>query len=148
MRKLLPAPARALVAGLLMVFDVAPFLLLLPFPQTDLSTVITLIIILALGVGAAWLAVKRAPEKRRTLWIVLITGAILNILTQVVTRLLPSPVLDKLVLGVLAQLFNLDGEYAFDAAGYELWWEIWVFLALVGCAIAWAVRRTVQAKAQ
>ncbi|CAN7190950.1 hypothetical protein LJR230_000425 [Trinickia sp. LjRoot230] len=148
MRKLFPALARALAAGLLTVFDVAPFVLLLPFQHTDLSTSISLIVILALGAGAAWLAVKLARERSRTLLIVLSTGAMLNILTQVVTRVLPSAILDRLAPGVIAPLFGLDGEYAFDAAGYELWWEIWLFLAVVACAIAWAIRHGIQTRTQ
>lgn len=146
MRKLFPALARALAAGLLTVFDVAPFVLLLPFPHTDLSTGVSLIGILALGAGAAWRAVQLARERSRTLLIVLSTGAMLNILTQVVTRVLPSAMLDRLALGVIAPLFGLDGEYAFDAAGYELGWEIWLFLALTTCMAAWAIRHGVQTR--
>ena len=148
MRTLFPTPARAFLAGVLTVFDVAPFLLLLPFQQTDLSTVSIITAILALGVTGAWLSVTLSPPKMRILWIVLATGAALNILTQLVTRMLPQSILDRLVPGVLSRLFDLDGEYAFDAAGYELWWEIWLFLALIGCAIAWAARRATHIKAQ
>ena len=130
------------------MFDVAPFLLLLPFQQTDLSTVSIITAILALGVTGAWLSVTLSPPKMRILWIVLATGAALNILTQLVTRMLPQSILDRLVPGVLSRLFDLDGEYAFDAAGYELWWEIWLFLALIGYAIAWVARRATHIKAQ
>ena len=148
MRTLFPTPARAFLAGVLTVFDVAPFLLLLPFQQTDLSTVSIITAILALGVTGAWLSVTLSPPKMRILWIVLATGAALNILTQLVTRMLPQSILDRLVPGVLSRLFDLDGEYAFDAAGYELWWEIWLFLALIGYAIAWVARRATHIKAQ
>jgi hypothetical protein len=41
--------------------------------------------------------------------------------------------------GMLAPRFQLDGEYAFDAAGYELWWEL-AFAIIVG-AMAWVVPR-------
>jgi len=141
MRRIFPALARAFFAGLLTVFDVAPFLLLLPFHQTDLSTAAIAMAILALGIGVAWLSTTLPPTRMRVLWSVLATGAALNILTQIVTRMLPPAILDRLVLGILSRLFDLDGEYAFDAAGYELWLEIWLFLALIGSAIAWVIRR-------
>ncbi|GLU34313.1 hypothetical protein WKR88_09750 [Trinickia caryophylli] len=97
---------------------------------------------------AAWLAVKFAPERRRTLLTAVVAGAIINVLTQVVTRVLPSAILDRMIPGVIAPLFGLDGEYAYDAAGYELWWEIWLIPALIACAIAWGLQRISEAKAR
>jgi hypothetical protein len=146
MRTPFSALARALLAGLLTVFDVAPFIVLLPFPSSDSSTIASLVAILILGIGASWLAVTLARRRSRIFLIVLAAAAALNVLTQVVTRALPSAILDRMTLGVIASLFGLDGEYAFDAAGYELWLEIWLSLALIACVIAWAVRHGMQTK--
>ena len=109
-------------------------------PRTDSSTIASLIAILVLGIGASLLAVTLARRRSRIFLIVLAAAAALNVLTQVVTRALPSAILDRMMLGVIASLFGLDGEYAFDAAGYELWLEIWLSLALIACVIARAVR--------
>jgi hypothetical protein len=146
MRKPLPALARAILAGLLTVFDVAPFIVLLPLPSSDSSTIASLAAILILVIGASWLAIALAHRRSRILLTVLAAAAALNALTQVVTRALPSAILDRMTLGAIASLFGLDGEYAFDAAGYELWLEIWLFLALIACVVAWAIGHGMQTK--
>ncbi|RDU94957.1 hypothetical protein DWV00_31325 [Trinickia dinghuensis] len=144
---LIPKPVQALLAALLTAFIVAPFLFLLPVPPTDRSALIALVVIFIVASCSARLYLKFAPLNQRALLGLLTMGAVLNVLTPIAFRLLPGALLDRMILDVIAPLFGLDGEYAHDAAGYELWWEIWLSLALIALSIRWVVRRTALSKA-
>ena len=135
------------MAASLTAFVVAPFLFLLPVPPTDRSALIALVVIFIVAGCSAGLYLKFAPLNQRALLAFLTMGAVLNVLTPIALRLLPGALLDRMILDVIAPLFGLDGEYAYDAAGYELWWAIWLFLALIALFIRRAVRRTALTKA-
>ena len=146
MQTLFIGPVRAALAALLALFDLTPFVFLLPVPPTDSWTIAALIFICVVAGYWARLSVKSATPKQRAVLPLLAVVAVLNVLTKLGMTHLPSTLLDRVPIGFIASLFGLDGEYAYDAAIYEVWCQLWLCLALFTCAIGWTVRRTVRAK--
>lgn len=145
-RKLFLPLARALLVALLAVFDLTPFVFLLPVPESDSWTITGLVMIVLAAGYLAYLAVKAATPKQRAILPVLAVVAVLNVLTKIGMNHLPSTLVDRMGTEYIASIFHLDGELAYDAALYEVWCELWLCLALVTCAMGWTVRRMVLAR--
>lgn len=146
-KKLFTRPVRGVLAALLAVFDLTPFVFLVPVPPTDSWTIGALIFICVVSGYWAWLAFKSATPKQRAVLPLLAVVAMLNVLTQICMTHLPSTLQDRVPYGFIASLFGLDGEYAYNAALFEVWCQLWLCLALIACAIGWTVRRAVLTKA-
>lgn len=140
MRKSTLAVASCLGVATLAIFDIAPFVLLLPLPRTDAYTGGGLALLAASGGGVGLLTTKLGAYARRALVMVLVIAAIANVLTAISLHTLPAPFLNTLISGSFASLLSLDGEYAGIADGYELWCKVWLALAGAACLIAWPLR--------
>jgi hypothetical protein len=131
-----------LAAGLLTFFVALPFVFLLPLPRNDLYGFSSLALVLAIAGIASWQVIRRPRPQRRALIACLLAAALLCMVTPLATRVLASfGPLDWLTLDILAPLFGLDGERAYDAADYELWCEVWFVLALPVFVGLWLFRR-------
>ena len=146
-KKHLPRTVRAVVVFLLAVFDLTPFVFLLPVPPTDTWSIVGLVALCAGGGYCAWSSFKSTTPKQRALLPLLAIAAVLTLLTKFAMNRLPATLLDRVATDYIASLFGLDGEFAYDAALFEMWCELWLCFALTACAIGWIIRKAVSAKA-
>ncbi|WP_206958122.1 hypothetical protein [Trinickia acidisoli] len=131
-----------LTAGLLSLFVTLPFLFLAPAPQDDEYGFTFLAIAAIVALLVSWMATRAAGRRRRILFACLCAAALPCIANPLAVRVLGHFLdLDVLIPDVLAGLFGLDGERAYDAALYELWCELWLLFALPFFAVIWLVLR-------
>jgi hypothetical protein len=118
-----------LIASVFSLLVTLPFLFMAPLPEEDVYGFPMLALAVLVAILAFWKTARASRPGRRLALAYLGVAALPCLIYPFVLRVLERCYwLDRLLPNLLASLFKLDGEQAYDAVYYGLWCELWLVL--------------------